>query len=54
MERNRSNDNEPRQNCMNCLYEYTCDWENSSEKLCCDNWQSEKMPTRESIGVNQK
>ena len=52
---NRSN-NEPRQNCMNCLYEYTCDWENSSENMWCDNWQSdtEKMPTRESMGVNQQ
>ena len=52
MDRNRNNDKEPRQNCMNCLYEYTCDWEFSSEKLCCDNWQpdTEQIPTRESIG----
>lgn len=52
METNSSNNNEPRQNCTNCLYEYTCDWENSSDKLCCDIWQpdTEQIPTRESIG----
>ena len=38
---NKSNQ-EVNQSCLNCMYEYVCDWKYTSEELSCDRWQSDK------------
>ncbi len=36
------NNQEAKQSCLNCMYEYICDWKYTNEELSCDKWQSDK------------
>lgn len=36
------NNQEVNQSCLNCMYEYVCDWKYTNEELSCDKWQSDK------------
>lgn len=49
MENKNINNKQSGQSCLNCLYEYTCNWENSSDRMLCSNWKSDRRdnPTEE-------
>ena len=36
------NNQELNLSCLNCMYEYVCDWKYTNEELSCDKWQSDK------------
>lgn len=29
------------ESCINCLYEYTCNWQRAGDRPCCEEWQPE-------------
>lgn len=48
------NNQELNLSCLNCMYEYVCDWKYTNEELSCDKWQSDKDGDLSNKRINKR
>ena len=37
--------------CLNCVYEYRCDWAKAGENMICDDWKGDAVKEEENKDV---